>query len=288
MISNEARSLDGNEEIDLLVLGQVLWRYKYLVVLIAALCVAIAVFKALTATPIFQASIVVTETHDSGMSPSAALASQFGGLASLAGINLGGAGSREAQAVLSSRRLIEEFIKRNNLIPELFPDAKKTPSLWLAVKEFQEGVLVIREDKRSGTIRITINWRDPATSARWANNFVALANELIRGRALDNATRNIAYLNSQIARTNVLEIQRVMYNLIESETKTQMLANAKAEYAFIVIDPAVPPEIRTSPKRAAMVLIGTALGFLIGAITAFVLNMIARRKRNNSNSPKSA
>jgi hypothetical protein len=94
---------------------------------------------------------------------------------------------------------------------------------------------------------VAIDWTDPATAAQWANGFVALANELLRTRALVESKRNIAYLNDQISKTDVVELRRVLYGLIESETKTLMLANGRPEYAFRVVDPAVPPELKTRP-----------------------------------------
>ena len=41
-----------------------------------------------------------------------------------------------------------------------------------------------------------------------------------------------------------------------------------------MIDPAVTPELRTSPKRTLMVLLGGALGVFLGTVLAFALNMI--------------
>jgi uncharacterized protein involved in exopolysaccharide biosynthesis len=49
-----------------------------------------------------------------------------------------------------------------------------------------------------------------------------------------------------------------------------MLANGKLEYAFTVIDPAVAPEIRISPKRTLMTLIGFAIGCVLGCVIAFI------------------
>ena len=108
---------------------------------------------------------------------------------------------------------------------------------------------------------------------------MALTNELIRTRALDDATRNIAYLNSHIAQTTVLEVQRVMYKLIENETKTQMLASGRLEYAFTSVDPAVPPELRISPQRTLIVLGGVVLGLVIGCVVAFLHNMASGNGR---------
>jgi len=54
-----------------------------------------------------------------------------------------------------------------------------------------------------------------------------------------------------------------MYDLIEQETKTLMLANARTEYAFTIVDPAVAPEVRIQPKRTLMALGGLVAGLLI-------------------------
>jgi len=139
-------------------------------------------------------------------------------------------------------------------------------------------VLSIREDKRSGLTIAAITWTNAAVAARWANEFVALANELLRTRAIDESKASIIYLNRQIEQTNVVERKRVMYNLIENEEKTLMVANAKAEYAFTVIDPAVAPEERFSPRRTLMVLIGTALGLFLGTLAAFARDAWVQRR----------
>jgi uncharacterized protein involved in exopolysaccharide biosynthesis len=277
--SSEQISIGHDDEIDLIALCRVVWGYKYLLLLTSGLCGLVAGYLALTATPIYRAEVVVTAVHDGGMSAAGSLANQLGGLASLAGVNLaaGGGADREAQAVLMSRHLAEEFIKSQGLLSEFSPNSKKPPTLWSAVKRFREGVLTIREEKLTGLTTVAIDWTDPVTAARWANGIVALANELIRARALDDSRRNIAYLNGQIAHTNVVEVQTVMYSLIEAETKTLMLANARDEYAFTVVDPAVPPEIRISPRRTLMVMLGTVVGLFIGLIVVFLLRTFGRR-----------
>lgn len=266
------------ERFDLLSLWRVLWRYRYLIVGCTFIGGVIAVILALTATPIFRAQVTVTEVRDAGMSGAAGLMGQLGGLASLAGVNLGAAGgeNRDYQAVLQSRHLVEEFVKRPGVIPALFPRAEKQPTLWFAVKKFADSTLGIAEDTRKGTTVVTIDSENPALAARWANEFVALANETIRARALRDSTRNIDYLNKQLAQTNVVEMRRAIYNLIESETKTLMLANARFEYAFTVVDPAVPPEIRSSPKRTLMTLVGLVLGGVLGTLIALIHNAIRR------------
>jgi uncharacterized protein involved in exopolysaccharide biosynthesis len=270
----------AGDEIDLLELWRAFWEYKILIVGTVLVCALIAAYLALTAIPVFRAEATISEADNSGANPMGSLTNQLGGLASLVGVNLGNDGStREALAILESRRLAEEFVKRGNLIPALFPDGEP-PTMWKTVQYFREGVLKIQTDESTGLTTVSVDWRDPALAANWANGYVALANDVLRARAIEESTRNIAYLNSQIAKTNVVEVQKVMYSLIEAETKTQMLANGKAEYAFSVIDPAVPPEIRISPKRTLMVLVGMFIGGLLGCIVALVHRTVKNAKKN--------
>lgn len=274
-ISHEQSDADG-----LIVAIGVLWRYRYLVMAVTFVAGLIAVVLALTATEIYRAEVLIIQVRDQRMTGSAApLLNQLSGLATLAGVTLPGAARTEqAQGLLQSRRLAEEFITRYNLLPALWEDAdpSKPQSMWLAVTQLRDGIFDIAEDARKGTTTVYVSWKDPDVAARWANDYVALCNELMRDRALEETTRNIKYLNEQIAGTNVVELQQVMYDLVKNETQTLMLANAREEYAFSVIDPAVAPEERISPQRRVMVMIGLVLGGAAGSVIAFGLHFWRR------------
>jgi uncharacterized protein involved in exopolysaccharide biosynthesis len=279
VISGEQRPNDDAGDIDFARIWRVIRGSKYLILTSTIIFTGIFLAIALKITPIFRAETVITTVRNGNLGGQSG--GQLGGLAniaSLAGVNLdaGGGADREAKAVLASRSLVEEFIKRNDLIKVLLPHPSKPPTIWLAVNDFKDSELAIREDKRTGLLTIDVDWEDPAVAAKWANGFVALANERLRARAIDEATRNIAFLNAQIAQTSVVEVQRAIYNLIESETKTLMLANVRMEFAFTVIDPAVPPERKNRPKRSLYVLFGLFLGFAIGVLAAYVRSARAR------------
>jgi uncharacterized protein involved in exopolysaccharide biosynthesis len=268
------------DELDLVGFIKLLWRHKLMVSLACLLCGVTAVVLALVIKPIFRAEVVVTEVRNRDMSGGGGLATELGGLATLAGVDLASATGmgQEATAVLNSHHLVEEFVKRNNLMPMLLRHSKKA-TLWLATQKFKEGVMVIRKDSRKGVITVDIEWTDPVTAAYWANGFVALANELIRQRAVEEASRNIAYLDGQLARTNDVELRKIIYNLIESQTKTLMLANGRIEYAFEVVDAAVPPERKTRPHRTLMVLVGLAVGLTLGMSAAVIRDRFERSRR---------
>lgn len=274
-----------SRDLDLFGLFERLWRYRILIAVFGLGGALIAVVLALTAEPVFRAETVVTEARDTGMGSPGSLASQLGGLASLAGVNIGQADNeaQQAQAVLESRRVAEEFIKRNELLPVLAKKKSKKPlSLWKAVTNFKEGIVSVRKDARRGTITVGIEWHDPAVAARWANQYVALTNQLVRARALEEANRNIAYLNGQIEKTNVVELRQAMFDLVEAETKKLMLATGRIEYAFQTVDPAVTPEMRIRPRRTLMVIIGGLLGGVLGVAVALLHDNFRRRSRSVS------
>jgi EPS-associated MarR family transcriptional regulator len=277
----ESLRVEAGDEIDLVTLARVAWGYRRIIACSTAIFGIAAAYLAFTATPVFEAEVVVAEVHDRNMGGLGSLVNQLGGIASLAGVNVsaGDSASREAQAVLQSRHLIEVFITRQDLVAKLIPPGKKPPTLWQAVRRFRSDVIHVREDPRKGLTTLTVDWTDPVTSANWANGLVALANELIRTRALNDASRNIAYLNEQIAKNHIVDIQRVMYNLVETETKTLMLANGRPDYAFTIVDPAVVPEVRISPKRTIWIMIGLVLGSVIGLVIAFTHNNLREKSR---------
>lgn len=280
MNSNHPIVTERGEGIDIVAIIRVMWRYRYLICATSILFALIAVYLALTAKEIFRAEIVATLVRDNGLSGGGSgLGGQLGGLASLAGLQLGGTGSdASAQGVLASRHLVEEFIKAQNLVPQLTAGMGKRSTLWFATKRFQETIVIIHDDPLKGLTSISMDWTDPATAAAWANGFVSLANDLLRTRALEDATRNVAYLNTQIAQTREVEIQRSLSVLLESEMKKLMLANARRDYAFRIVDPAVAPEVRHSPKRTMMVISGTAVGFFLGSLFALGHDAFRRRR----------
>jgi uncharacterized protein involved in exopolysaccharide biosynthesis len=260
-----------DNEINLLALWRATWSQKWVVAIVAAIFLGAAIAWALLATPIFRAEVVIVEVRESGSQGGlGALAGQLSGLASLAGMNInaGASNSREHLAVLRSRQLVERFIVADKMLTQLSKGAPEPLSLWKAVRMVQDRVVDIQDDTRRGITTVSVEWTDPKLAAAWANSFVALANETIRAKAVADSQRNIDYLSKRLAQTNSLEVQQLMYSLIESETKTLMLANGRAEYAFAVVDPARAPEIRVSPRRTLMAGAGLALGLVVGVLVA--------------------
>jgi len=247
-----------------------------LVIAIVAATVMAALVVALISKPVFRAEVVVMDVRERGGINAGSIGGQLGGLAALAGVNIGSAGfPREASAVLKSRTLANHFIEREALLPLLFEGQSKNATLWFAVERLRKDVLSIVEEPRTGLITVTVDWRNPVEAARWANSFVAMADDMLRRRAIEDHERNIRYVNEQISQTDALEVRGVLFKIIEDESKNLMLARSRRDYAFFVVDPAVVPENRIAPRRTLIVGLGLALGVLLGTLTAFARDFVS-------------
>ncbi len=105
----------------------------------------------------------------------------------------------------------------------------------------------------------------------------------MRERAIEESTKNLAYLNSQLNKTAVADMQSMFYKLIEEQTKSLMLAKAQEEFVFKTIDPAVVPEIKAGPQRALICVLGTMLGFMLGVFIIFVRFLFVGHSSNKNN-----
>jgi LPS O-antigen subunit length determinant protein (WzzB/FepE family) len=106
-------------------------------------------------------------------------------------------------------------------------------------------------------------------------------NNALKVKDIDQAERSIAYLQSEINNTSLSEMRTSLFELIQSQTQTIMLANASPEYIFKTVDPAVVPELKAKPKRALIAVLGTMCGGMLGVLVVLVRHF--SRKDNASN-----
>lgn len=305
------------DEIDLVELFQVLWRGKKIIIATTFLFAIAAVIYSLMLPNMYrpEALIVPTGADEAG-GLKGMLSGQLGGLANLAGVNISGGNNdaTTALAILESRKFLEQFIARHDILVTLMAtqwdpfsrelkidekmydessqrwvrdvpvgqDAK--PSGWEAVNKFKE-YLIISEDSDTNLVTIAFEWYDPAQAANWVNLLIEDLNAELRRHDRSEAQRAIAYLKKQLNQTHLVDMQQVFYQLIESQMKTVMLTDARRDYAFQVIDPAVEPEIKSKPKRSLICIVATVLGAIAGVFLVLLKHVVVEQAaRLNSRS----
>ncbi|MDH3512845.1 MAG: Wzz/FepE/Etk N-terminal domain-containing protein, partial [Gammaproteobacteria bacterium] len=252
-----------DEEIDLSKWVRVLLAGKWLIIGITVAATVIAVIVALMLPNIYRAEALLAPNDPDSAGSLSSLAAQYGGLASLAGINLGGAGADKTAMgleILKSRKFISEFIVRHDLLVPLLaaegwdaetgeliidPDdydmatnkwirrsssSRSTmPSLQEAYEQFMK-ILSVIQNSGSGFVSISVRHYSPEVAKQWVDWLIDDLNAAIMHQDVAEAEQAIAYLHQQIASTSLADLQGVFFSMIEEQTKTVMLAKASNEY----------------------------------------------------------
>jgi uncharacterized protein involved in exopolysaccharide biosynthesis len=264
---------------------ELLRRYWLLFLAVVVLCTGVAIWQAITAVPRYKATIVLSPvSSDRSLG---GLSSAIGQLSSLtSGGGLGSLGkdaaTEEALAVLRSRRFTEEFIRERNLLPKLLPIAVDEPTAhhyFRASRGFGKQVRTIVQDRKTGLVLLSIEWPDPAEGADIANGLVAKLNGEMRVRAISTANANILFLEQELAGNPTISARDAINRLIEIQIRQRMLASVTKEYAFRVVDPAIPadPADRSYPNKRKIALMGVLAGIVLGAIVVAVVGIVRHR-----------
>jgi LPS O-antigen subunit length determinant protein (WzzB/FepE family) len=106
----------------------------------------------------------------------------------------------------------------------------------------------------------------------------------LRGRATQEATSSLEFLDRELAKASTVEIRSAMFQLVEAQKKQQMLATVREDYIFRIIDPAVAADQDrfVKPKRA---LIAAACGFA-GGILGIAVVLYRNRRYSKANDKK--
>ncbi|MHA2769958.1 Wzz/FepE/Etk N-terminal domain-containing protein [Vibrio harveyi] len=302
----------GNDEIDLRELFKALWKGKWIIIATTFVFAVGAVLYALSLPNIYKADALLAPAESSNGGGLSKMAGQLGGLAALADVNLGAGESSQtdlAVQVMKSRQFVEAFINKHDLLVPLMaakdwdlannklildeelynsktgewlrePDGLRgaTPTAQEAFEVFSKEVLSINQDKDSGLYTVSVKSYSPYLAQQWVNWLIEDINKVMRERTIAETSQNLAYLNTQLQKTAVAEMQSTFYKLIEEQTKSLMLAEVQEEFIFKVVDPAVVPELKDGPKRALICVLGTLLGGMLGV--AIVLVRFAFRKED--------
>ena len=295
------RPLDN--EVDLRRKAALIWAHKKAILTVTALLSLIALLVALLMPNRYLATAVIFPAQTSSSPRLGAMAAQFGGLASLAGIQMPSDESGETQAameIMQSWSFIEKFIETHDLSADVFaadgwdketnkltydaslydsqqriwvrsPPAGKTiePTSWELFEEFSE-LLTVATDETTGMVHLSMKHYSPEIAKHWLDLYITSLNEYMRERKLTQTNSNITYLEAQIEKTAIAGMKEVFYQIIEEQIKNKMLAEASPEYAFVTVSPAMVPEEPYSPKRVLIFFLAVFFGLMV-SITGVLL-----------------
>lgn len=313
-ISHNRDTLHNDDEIDLKKLASIVWKGRFYIFCSITIFAIISLIYAITLKNIYKSEVLVasaSQQQGGGM-----LSGQLGGLAALAGVNIGGSSNMDkttlALETIKSREFVSKFIRSHGILIELmaaedwelasntlvidqkiydskskawvrevdFPK-KSEPSILEAYKMFMKAFNVTK-DAKSGIIALSFKHYSPYFAKQVLDWIIFDINEEMKVKDIQESEQSIAYLEKQITNTNISEVRNTLSSLIEEQTKTLMLANTRSEYMFKIVDPAIVPEERFEPKRSLIVGVGIVLGGLLGILAVLLFPSLRKEKINKS------
>jgi uncharacterized protein involved in exopolysaccharide biosynthesis len=277
---------DG-EVLDFNALIKKIWAGRWWVIASSVTLGVLALVTGFLMTPAYRATVVLIPASAEHASLGSSLGS-LGGLAALAGFNLGGSNSttQEALGLLQSRQFGYSFISDNQLVPQFFDDKwdssagkwkvpeDEQPTMAEAYRYFDRKVRGLIEDKKTGLITLQITWREREAAAKWANSIVERLNAEMQRRAIERSDASLGFLKKELDATAVVDTRNAINRLIENQVNQKMLATVTSEYAFRVVDRAVTPSKydKVRPRKLLMALTGAFLGSLAAIVCVLVFH----------------
>jgi uncharacterized protein involved in exopolysaccharide biosynthesis len=273
--------------------------YKWLVLGTTLGAAVLFVLISFLFQPMYRAMAIYAPAPSQSSTGSRISGGVLSALGSLGGIGVSGGGTSLGMIVakVSSSSVTIAALEDEHALPILFPDRwdwkKNTwrandPDLFgnppthptqeptpAQIMESFNALRTVNSDVVSNTITVSVIMPDAGLSARLANRLAYYVNEDQRARTKQDAARAVVLLDAELKKTSQTSLQESITQLLQLQLQQEVLASATKDYVVQVVDPAVVPYVKTSPKRSLFAVFGLFLGGVLGTLIAIYL----RRRR---------
>jgi uncharacterized protein involved in exopolysaccharide biosynthesis len=275
---------DIDDEINLLDYFNVLKKRKKLIIIIVAISVLTTGIVSFLQTKIYEAKAVIEPvTQQSTPSGMGALAAQFG-ISAPPPTN-----AAETVNLLKSRILMEKIIKNHDLLPILvgknIKDNTENGKIWMGIRALM-GITTVNYKQKDNVIELSVQFKDPKIATDIVNYYLTELTDHMSSEAKRVALTNKRYLESELNATADPFIKTKIYSLIAQQIETAMLAEAKENFAFKILDPSRVPDTKIKPKRKQMVMISFVVSLFLGIMIAFFKEYVEKTKAQSQEEAK--
>jgi uncharacterized protein involved in exopolysaccharide biosynthesis len=304
---NDTPNIDNtylaDSEIDFNEILSVLWKGKWQIVATTTLLIIIAFTYSFSLPNIYQSKALLSPVGEQNSMNSAM--KSYGGIASLAGINLpsqaSGSNSIKALDKLKSLSFFTDNILPNIFLPDLMAikswdprtntiiynkeDFNQDTQTWIrdfgypqtqipsaqeSFRVFMSENLNFSQNIDTGFITISIKHQSPYVAQAWTELVVKELNHFFRVKDKAEAQTSMIFLNNQMAKTSLAEIRQVIAQLLQQKTQKMTLIEANNFYVFDYIDPPAVMEQKAEPQRAIILVLGAFLGSILGMFIVLI------------------
>lgn len=291
----------GSDEIDLGELFRTLWAGRWMIALVALGMLVLAGIYLRVATYRHTAELFLTPAQSGGSSRLGGL----GGLASFAGINLpqdsGELSFALYQQGVHSRGLAEALSRHPDLMRTIFaaewnaetgqwekPEGFVSSAItslknvlgvpvydWRPpdagrLQVFLQQEVEVTEDMKNPFVTVTFRHENPAFAVHFLTILNSELDSILRRKALERSTGNIAYLSEQLGKVTIAEHREAIAQALTEQEKERMAASSSAPYAA---DPFGAPSASvrpTSPRPTLVLAASLVMGGILGTLLVLV------------------
>ena len=294
----------SSSELDLWELFGRLWHRRAIIIVCTTVGVLLAALYLRSATYTYSASLQVAPVQGSTQSPTTI--NGLGGLASLAGVNLGSAlNTPQFQLYLqglTSREVSDELASDQRIMRTIFAGEwdpanarwREPQSTLITVKYFVRAMLGfprphweapdgarlqavlqsrigITQDLKKPVVTVTFSDPDPQFAVYVLSTLDRTNDKRLRTRALARANQYVDYLNAQLSSVTVAEHRVAIGEALSEQEKFRMMASSEIPFAAEPFDGPSASIYPTAPSPYVVLAAGVAAGIVLGIALAFFI-----------------
>lgn len=279
------------------------WRRRVAGAVLLVISLSIGTALAVFLPEQYRARTVLTPVSASGGGPLGSALGGLGGLAALSGLSLGSSESSRALIaleILGSRAFVNDFAEAHGLRKALVAANdwnEETDTLvfdaslydaesdsWLlregegptparVLDEFERYV-GIEVDATTGFVTLSVDFYSPQIAQRMLEWLVADINGLMRDREIGEASTSIEYLTDRVDDTPQAELRTRLYDLMQEQMERIMLARARTNYVFDVVDPPASTEEPVKPDVPLILFVSFLLALFSTVVYVFCVELL--------------
>lgn len=274
--------ITDKDEIDFRKIFHLLWQKKMWITGFVAVVCAITVAVVLNMDNIYASRAVLRPSHDN-MNQMSSLASNFGGLASLAGINLGSSGNvtpyNTMRAIVQDADFAYSFVKKNKFEPKVYDDYEdkkdkekyKENEKYFLVKSLRES-LSFSEDLKTGLITLSYENKDKIFAKQFIDLMLIELSEKYMSIEMANLQERIDNYKKEIDKTNDITLKNKLAEVVAGLIQNKVLSQAQEYYGFdILVNADISDNIdKVKPKRG-LICVAMFIASLIVSIGTVII-----------------
>lgn len=290
-----------------------IWRRRGTFVAGFVLPVILALVYLHVATYKYRADMSLAPPQTSSGGSAGASLGNLGGLAALAGVNVGSQGGglnfqlyKEAvyeretaeklaanpwlmQAIFDSEwyPLTRRWHEPIGVVPSVkhviftilgMPDQGWRQPDAARLEEFIAKNVSVSTNSKSPVMRLSIHHQDPYFAVRFLNAMHMAIDSELRLRLLSRTTQNISYLSAELARTQVAEHRQALATALGEQERLRMTANSTVAFAAEPFGAASATRLPETPNGPMVMMIAFVAGVAVGTGAALGATMLKRSR----------